>query len=631
MIPRFSTSSAAFFALTFFAFAPVLAPAAKAQKSNSAAPTSAAASTPDSSPDSSVASEVAHENTMPGDENSAASDGAPRDRVLDTTPETSDETTPEAAPNVAAEATKLGEVVKGSGTLTADVVRYEGGLIIAESRGDKGVVFQTPDTRVQAERVELDTVRRTLKATGKVFVERKRVQKVKALIADSLEKRGIFPENDETVTETLRGENLNYDFGRQTGALDNARLQLANFTVFTDKLTINGRFYTARNVVLRPGGLSEEELRIYGTPPFSLRAKTMTVETLTRGGKTASSDSASSDVANGASTVSPQNGNSAGGIGGRQARVSVKSAGLYFGKTRLLPVPSYVFNQLRNSPRQPQAFSLTPRINFNSADRVLVTTQLRYGFSPNPDGAALTADLGLSQRVGFRGGAAISSPTRFGNFSLGLRRNDIVTTQLTSRIELDRTPELNYGSPQVPLFALPGGRLAALSFSASAGKYRERLIGEDGGDSSVSTNRTALSVNLTTRGRNVGGPYLDLFARTANYGNRSRNYDNAGFEIGYAGKLIPRVRGALSYRATTLSGSTPFRFDLVEIKRELRSTFDVELSPRYLVPVDLRYDLSQKRLRDQTYGLLRSYKDFAYGVVYQTSRRELRLEIRQGF
>jgi len=87
----------------------------------------------------------------------------------------------------------------------------------------------------------------------------------------------------------------------------------------------------------------------------------------------------------------------------------------------------------------------------------------------------------------------------------------------------------------------------------------------------------------------------------------------------------------VSLRLTRESGHTPFRFDLVEIPRELRTTFDVELTPRFLLPFDLRYDLGQSKVRDVTFGILRSYKIFAYGVEYQTARRDLRLEVRAGF
>lgn len=641
MIPRLSRCSALVGALFLFVLAPKAHPQPAANPASPETPTSSAATSADAvladlaPADAAPSSSSAEGNAAtasssviePADSSATSPTPTETTTAETTTAETTTTTEPPATPATAesapAESAPI-EYSKNGGRLTADVVSYNGGTIIAESRSAQGVVFQTTDTRVQADRIELDTVKRLLRATGKVVVERQRSTVRKPLVASSIVDRGIYPGKKEVVTETLRGSNLQYDFNTQRGSLDAAQLELAGFSVVTDNLTINGKRYTAHHVVLRPGGLSEEERRIYGTPPFSLRAREVTVEALdgARGATTNnSSDNANVGATSGAS--------GAAGANARRARVSVRGGGLYFGKTRLLPVPSYVFNNLVGTPRDPQAFSLTPRISLNSTDRVLVTTQLSYGLSRTPGGALLNADIGLSQRVGFRGGLSVLAPTRGGTFTLGLRRNDIVTSQLTSRIELDRTPELTFRSPLVPLFSLPGGRLAGISFSAGVGRFREKLIGDN--DSSTSSDRSIAAFNFTTRGNAVSGPYLDVFARLSRYGSSSRDYRNAGFEVGYAGRLLPRVRGAISLRATSVAGQTPFRFDRVEIKRELRTTFDVELTPRYLIPFDFRYDLTQKRLRDQSVGLLRSYKDFAYGVVYQSSRREARLEIRQGF
>lgn len=503
-----------------------------------------------------------------------------------------------------------------AGRLTADNIRYDGAILVASNTSDKPVVFQTPDARIEAKSLRIDTAKRTLQAEGNVYIERQRRITRAPLLASSIDKKA-FPGQEETVTETLRGQDFRYDFNTQKGSIDKAKLSLTGFTVSTDELLVNGRVYTAKNVLLRPGGLTEKETELYGTPPFNFRAKTLTVE--------------SADSATGA-TSTPENGanvsNPGEGLAPR-ARVGITGGALYFKNTKLLPVPSYVFSSLNRGPRDPQTFGLTPRFNFNSVDRVLVTTRLRYPLSKNPNGTALNADVGLSARIGLRGGVALEAPTRFGNFGLGLRKSDIVTTQLTNRIELDRTPELTFESRFLPLLRLPGKRLAGLSFSAGGGRFRERTIGDS--NSLVSTDRSQVQLNFTTRGASVAGPYLDIFARVASYGNRAEKYKNSGFEIGYAGKMLPRVNGVLSYRATSLSGDTPFRFDRVEIARELRGTVDIEVTPRYIVPLDLRYDLDKKSFRDRTFGVLRNYKTFAYGVVYQTSRNELRAEIRQGF
>ena len=202
----------------------------------------------------------------------------------------------------------------------------------------------------------------------------------------------------------------------------------------------------------------------------------------------------------------------------------------------------------------------------------------------------------------------------------------MVSSQLTNRIELDRVPELTYSSPAFLQFNL-GKQRAGFAFDGSLGDFRERLIGRN---QRVSDTRARARLVLTTRLQPGPGAFARLFSAYSSYG-KGRTYRNNGVELGYDGQLLPRLRGQVSLRLTDVKGDTPFRFDRVEIRRELRTTVDYQLSPRYILPFDLRFDLEKGRFRDETFGLLRSYKTFAYGLTYQTARRDLRLEIRQGF
>jgi hypothetical protein len=479
--------------------------------------------------------------------------------------------------------------------LYADTIRYEGGVIVAEGEGSQGVRFESGNARVTAQRIWLDVENRTVRAEGTVVVERSTVIERRPLVDQRIRVRP----RAETVIETLRGDNFHYDFNARQGGLDAARLELANFTVSAESLVINGQRYTAHNVLLRPGALTEGERKIYGTPPLNLRASTVIFD--------------------------------AGDEEGQGRRTIVRGGGLYFKNTRLLQVPSYIFRSVASQgpQRDPQTFTLTPRISFNSTDRVLVTTALRFPLTSAPEGLSLNADIGLSARIGARGGLELEAPTRVGTFSLRGRINDIVTTQLTNRIVLDREPELTYESPRIPLFRLPGGYETSLRLGASVGRYSERTIGENSGE--VNSSRSQARAALIVRPAEDSGPYLELFARAARYGSFDDRYRDAGFEVGYFATLFNRLRGVASYRSASVSGETPFRFDEVEIERELRTTFDVLLTPRYLIPIDLRYDLDRRAFRDKTFGILRSYKTFAYGVSYQTARHDLRLEFRSGF
>ncbi|WP_157947752.1 hypothetical protein [Abditibacterium utsteinense] len=492
--------------------------------------------------------------------------------------------------------------------LVAENISYSGGLIIAEGTPEKPVIFETSAGKITAQRVQLDTVAQKVEASGSVQLERQIQTARRALRPRGLKRRT----SNETTTETLFGQNLKYSFKDQSGQLDNARLQLASLFISTSSLTINGRRYTAKNVVVRPGSLSPADVKIYGTPPLNIRAKSLTA---TLGSSTLGS------VPGGSETSAAS---------GNRSAVAVQGGALFFRNTKILPLPSYVFRSgIGGGGGNGSTFKLTPSLSFNSADRVLVTTRLSFPLSKTPGQLTSFADIGLSQRIGVRGGAGLESNTKFGSLTLRARRADVVETQLTNRIELDRKPELIYNSPSLLSFALPGGRRAGFSIGGSYGSYGERRIGDD--QSTIQASRFTTRLLFTTRLREVGGPFLRLFASNSRYGGIETRYKNRGFEVGYDGQLLPRVRGQISLRSTSLSGQTPFRFDEVEIARELRSTFDIELTPRYLLPVDLRYDLARRSFRDKSFGILRSYKVFAYGVVYQAARQDLRLEVRQGF
>jgi hypothetical protein len=477
--------------------------------------------------------------------------------------------------------------------LFATQLSYNGGVITAEGTAENPVRFVTAAGELKALRIQLDTINQVVEANGEVRLDRTTEIQRREIRARALGKRRFT----ESVQETLVGQNLHYDFKNSTGKLDSANVQLASLSITAGSLLINGRRYSATNVIVRPGALSEAERKIYGTPPLNIRAKSISA------------------------TINEKDG---------RRNVTARGGGLYFRNTRILPLPAYIFRAgLSGGPAEESSYSITPGISLNSADNLLLTTRISVPLNKQPERLTSNFDIGLSQRVGFRGGVGLESDTGFGRLNLRLRQRDIVTTQLTNRIELNRTPELDYRSHGLGTFALPGGRRAGFMLTGTYGDYTERTIGDD--DGAVRASRLYGRLLFSTRLNNVNGPFLDLFATTARYGGIENRYNSRGFTVGYEGNLLSRVRGRVSYSSTKLRGDTPFLFDEVQIRRELRSTVDVQLAPRYLLPIDLRYDLSQNRFRDKTFGLLRSYKTFAYGVVYQTARRDLRLEVRQGF
>ncbi|RYX85611.1 hypothetical protein EON83_04530 [bacterium] len=497
--------------------------------------------------------------------------------TTDTPPPTSPDSTPELPP---------------SSQLTAKRVAYEGGTIVAEGDETNPVIFRSGLGQLQATQLRLDTVAKTVTASGSVQLERQLQVSRREMRSNRL----LPLSRRENVTETVFGQNLTYDFNTQIGSLDNGILRTAQVDFRAERLEINGQKYSARQAVIRPGGLSDEELKIYGTPPMSLRAKLITV----RRDKDAN-----------------------------RISISAKGAGLYFKNTRIVPLPSAVLRY--GTGNNDSQFSVTPRIGFNSADGILVAGRFGIALAKDPRNLSLNANLGLSQKVGFRGGATLTTSQSWGDVRLSAQRLDVVQTQLTNTIELDRKPEITYRSPSFGVFEIPRVGRAGFSVDAGYGNFTERARGNTNPFGSVSSNRIQGRLLFTTRLNPQAGPFLRAFAMTSRYSLSNTHYDATGVELGYAGKMLKRVKGEVSLRMTEVSGQTPFRFDLIEIPRELRTTFDVELTPRYVLPFDIRYDLNQSKVRDATFGIMRSYKVFAYGVVYQTSRQDLRLEVRSGF
>jgi hypothetical protein len=576
----------------------------------------------------------------------------------------------EAAPPV--EAVEAGASAPAStATVPADRVRvragrvrYEGAIAVIEGAEGSPVVVESGGgqlgrSRIQAQSVRIDLATQTLTAAGNVRVERQRLVSRRSYAYERSGRldatgepidlnRGAFDPPDTSVrgapvptgegvdsggrwrrgrreevfTEVLEGRDLTIDGRTRTGSLDGVQLQLPVFDLSAARLLIEPSQYVAQGVVLRPGGLSEAEKKIYGTPPLSLRAKEIRVlfdRVGTEGGT-------------------------------RSGRLAARNAALYFKNTRLVPVPGAILNPLvtLGPSRGPQKFRVVPDVGLNSSDRFLITTRLSFLLGASANAAAVGAasaapsagassfstlnlDLGLSARLGFRGGASLENRSPLGLFALQARRADVITTQLTNRLAVDRTPELSFDSALFPVLRLGGGRGVGGFASASAGRFSERVIGSSAVAGRTRSNRYTATVGLTTRVDDRDGVYADVFATRSRYSLNSARYNNTGFEVGYLGRLLPRVRGLISLRQVSIGGATPFLFDTVEIPKELRATFDIEASPRYLIPIDLRYDLDSDRLRDKSIGVLRNYKTFAYGLIYQTARRDLRLELRAGF
>lgn len=270
------------------------------------------------------------------------------------------------------------------GVLKGGILRIVGHLFLVEGTSEHPVSFESGMTRITARSISFNAEKHTIHAAGDVLFEYTHL----ARQAGPLESRNI-PRHTQApyanVTDTLRGNNFDYDVTAQQGHLDQAQVHVTGLDISADEVIINGQRYIIHNVILRPGGLTAAERKIYGTPPFNLRAKTIIITNSTTNNR-------------------------------RTARLSAIGGKLYYNNHALLSVPSYVLGNGRNLlHRERSAFTITPGISFNSADRALLTTRLSFAPSLDPQRLSLNADIGASARVGFRGGLSLDGNTGAGS------------------------------------------------------------------------------------------------------------------------------------------------------------------------------------------------------------------------
>ena len=295
-----------------------------------------------------------------------------------------------------------------------------------EGSVDQPVRFESGTTRITARRMSYNVQKRSVHAEGDVLFEYTHLERQAApLESRNIPRHTIAPYAN--ATDSLHGNTFDYDFTTQTGHLDQAQVHVTGFDIDANEVIINQQHYIIHNVILRPGGLTAAERKIYGTPPFNLRAKTIVITN---------------------STVNNR----------RTARLNAVGAKLYYNNHVLIAVPSYVLGSGRNLlHRERSAFTVTPSASFNRADGALLTTRLSFASPLDPQRLSLNADIGASARVGFRGGLSLDGNTGVGSFTVRGIKNDIVTTQLENRFALDRLPEVGFDSRLLPLIALPGG------------------------------------------------------------------------------------------------------------------------------------------------------------------------------
>jgi hypothetical protein len=295
----------------------------------------------------------------------------------------------------------------------------------------------------------------------------------------------------------------------------------------------------------------------------------------------------------------------------------------YRGKN-IFPLPPCQLNLAKSQDTSANTLPL-PYPGYSAADGLFVG--YRWGTSWQQDRLKLNLDLKTTARRGMR-------TVIYSDYSLGSsdflrltlsRREDLrdhylgpkeISTGL-SKVLVNRDPEITLNLAPHPI----ASRLSWQAIGAF-GRYREA-------PTDVSDDRSALTGGLNF-GPIPAGPKLSFAAALA---DRAAHYGNGDDSRVLYGRLTadlkpaPNQRLSLSLVGRDFHGASPFRFDRVDISRELAADLYCPLGKNWRGKFLNRYDLKQEKLRDTGVELTYRAHCLDYNVGWRQTRGLFELSV----
>jgi len=251
-----------------------------------------------------------------------------------------------------------------------------------------------------------------------------------------------------------------------------------------------------------------------------------------------------------------------------------------------------------------------PSIGYRTAEGFFIKQHLEY---PLNSKLSAMADINYYHKRGFEPQLGL----------INRSNHSTVTLIAGSEVNLDsewydRRPELVYSHNDFSMGKLP----VKINYKFYAGRIIEDTTNTDlwrsGGAIYVSRNPLKLTDNTTLH---LGGGYEytwyeDHEERTIWRGN-----------VGIKTALNERVNMGVGFNHEHSNGSTPFKYDAVDIKNELLTDLSWKIDRLWQVGVSTSYDLDNSRLADVDYTITRNLHCFETAVTYREKRDEWKFRV----
>lgn len=294
-------------------------------------------------------------------------------------------------------------------------------------------------------------------------------------------------------------------------------------------------------------------------------------------------------------------------------RAVVRHASFWVRNHRLFTLPEHSFSLARE---QAAATGLFPRVGFSRSDGLFVGPA--YGYAPSRRLVG-HAELRVTARRGLRVLSDLTSYRRWGRLSLSVAtREDLGERPISltepgtglANVTLDRLPEASAHWKPVRLF----GRLG-LENDIVLGHYRESPHGVSAARAEV---RTVVGARVLRLGRK-SDLRQSILLRPDWYSDGDHRFiwaSTTTLEVA----VSRAVQVKLGYFENHLSGSSPFRFDRVDIGRGFQPEIIADLSRRWATHVAAEYDLRQKSFRQADFTFTYHGDCLDYSLRYSKLR-----------
>lgn len=371
----------------------------------------------------------------------------------------------------------------------------------------------------------------------------------------------------EGMGNTLTGHSFQYDFGKQTGRLDEA-------TVVVEGVTFHGE---------------------------SLRMLAGNIEIVNACLTTCSRSSPHYRLTTHEILIYPN------------SRAIAGHTSFWLGQRKLFTVPKYTLSLSKEETKRSRLF---PATYVSGADLLYSQSSLSYPLSQGSNPPSVDATVGLSVRRGFRASLGLGKETDEEKYGLRVLQRCRSEDELSSKVLVSAWPEVYIGLMDYPLgpahadVNLSIGRFQDSSTDATS--FRAGVRSDIALPSWKLTNTETLKPHLL-----LGTDYYD-----------EDQYSYAGLRLNLTTRLSRRLIGKLQYSRYALEGSTPFEFDDIDVPHELRASAEYKVNSAWTALFDVRYDFERQVLRDNAVGLLRTFDCVGLGITFDKARSELEVQVR---